>query len=286
MRRLYLLLSVLLVWHHVPAQTGSRSLLWEISGKGLPAPSYVLGTIHMLCPEDLLWSAAMDSALGKARSVCMELDMDDPQTLQKMMQGFKGPDTGKSLKEILAPADYQRFAKFANDSAGIDPTALEEIDPGMLPLMFLGKLLPCSMPASYEARIAMQAATAKKPLEGLESVDEQLSLLQMLDTDTSGSEIMKLVDSFAFMKQQFRQLVAIFRQQNLDSLAGMIESSPMLGGQTDALLRDRNRRWIPRMEGYMRKGSVFFAVGAGHLPGKDGVLQLLRNAGYRVRPLR
>jgi uncharacterized protein YbaP (TraB family) len=284
MKKLLMLLLAILCRSWLSAQS-ERSLLWEISGNGLSQPSYVLGTIHMLCPQDFFWSKEMDTSLKKSKTVCMELDLDDPQTLQKMMQGLQSSG-GKSLRESLSEKDYERFRKFAKDSAGIDAAEMSNADPGSLSMTFLSKLLPCASPASYEVKIALDAAAAHKPIEGLESVDEQLALLDKLNADSSAGQLMQLVDSFPAMKAQFARMVSTFRQQDLDGLAAMIDSSPLLGGQTDAFLSDRNRRWIPRMEGYMSKGPVFFAVGAGHLPGKAGVLQLLRKSGYQVRPMR
>lgn len=266
-------------------RTPAKSLLWEITGRALDTPSYIMGTIHMVCPDDYLWTPAMASALRGAKTICLELDLDDPETVRGMISG--GPDTtgGKTLRESLSPEEYARFARFARDSAGIEIAGIEAMDPATVPLLFLTKLLPCSVPVSYEAKIAMDAMGGRKPIEGLETVAEQMALLSRIQNDSSAGDIMALVDSFSAMKGQYAELVATFRRQDLDSLQRMIEASPMLGASGDALLGDRNRRWIPRLESFMKQGAVFVAVGAGHLPGRNGVLELLRQAGYTVRPL-
>jgi uncharacterized protein YbaP (TraB family) len=238
----------------------------------------------MLCPADFLWTPSMANALKADKSIVMELDMDDPQTLQEMMRGMQ--DTASTpLAEALSNAEYSRLQRFAKDSFGIDIVAVAGMDPSTVSLVLLSKLLPCSMPASYEARIATEAASSNQPIEGLETVAEQLALLKKLGTDSSAGELMKFVDSFATMKAEFATLVSTFLRQDLDSLAGLIAASPMLGAQGEAFLGDRNRRWVPRLENSMASGPVFVAVGAAHLPGKSGVLELLRRAGYTVRPL-
>ncbi len=285
MRKLSALLLLLLgSLAAVKAQTPAKALLWEVSGKGLKSPSYVLGTIHMLCPNDFVWTPGMTKALSSAGGVFMELDMDDPETLQAMMKGFSDP-AAKPLRDQLSKDDYKRLGQFLKDSTNVNIADVDAADPMTVSMMLMSKLLPCSMPASYEARITTDAVAAKKPIEGLETVEEQLALLKKLGADSGASELMKFVDSFDMFKVQLQDLVGAYRRQDLDSLAAMIAASPILGNQTAAFLSDRNRRWIPKLQKAMAKGPTFVAVGAGHLPGKDGVLELLRKGGYTIRPV-
>jgi uncharacterized protein YbaP (TraB family) len=78
----------------------------------------------------------------------------------------------------------------------------------------------------------------------------------------------------------------IYLSQDLDSLYQLMADSPEMMGSLDLLLNRRNRNWIPIMEAAMKKSSTFFAVGAGHLGGSQGVLELMRKQGYQVKALR
>ncbi|MNE88753.1 TraB family protein [compost metagenome] len=77
-----------------------------------------------------------------------------------------------------------------------------------------------------------------------------------------------------------------YHKQDLESLAKLILESDQLGSSADELLDKRNQNWIPKMEELMKTKSCFFAVGAGHLGGPNGVIQLLRQKGYEVTPVR
>ena len=81
-------------------------------------------------------------------------------------------------------------------------------------------------------------------------------------------------------------MVTAYRQQDLPALYKMITQSKELGDDLDAFLDTRNKKWIPRMNEKMKSGSVFFAVGAGHLWGNVGVISLLRKDGYMVEAVK
>jgi len=73
--------------------------------------------------------------------------------------------------------------------------------------------------------------------------------------------------------------------KDMEGLAKLITEAPDMGGNAEVMIYRRNRNWIPVMSNYMKTSSCFFAVGAGHLGGEQGVIQLLRNAGYTVTPI-
>jgi len=97
---------------------------------------------------------------------------------------------------------------------------------------------------------------------------------------------MDLVNNFHEQKGEFERMVANYKAQNLTALQDEIEQSPDMKGQEEALLINRNKNWIPRMEGAMQGNSILFAVGAGHLGGDFGVIKLLRDKGYKLTPIK
>jgi hypothetical protein len=82
------------------------------------------------------------------------------------------------------------------------------------------------------------------------------------------------------------QMVGLYKKQDIDGLLQLMEKSPEMNLNQDALLKDRNVRWVERLPAIMQTQSVFVAVGAAHLPGKNGVLQLLRQQGYTVEAVK
>ena len=130
------------------------------------------------------------------------------------------------------------------------------------------------------------AKGSEMEVEGLEAAQEQLEVLNSLPADSIVQEVMKMVDGKEDKSGgDFDKLVAAYKKQDLNLLNKLIESSSGFAEQKGSFLDDRNKRWISRMEKKMKSESVFFAVGAGHLPGTNGVLTLLRKAGYTVTPV-
>jgi uncharacterized protein YbaP (TraB family) len=263
----------------------NKSLLWRISGNGLARPSYLFGTIHMLCPSDYFWTAAMQKSLLRCKEVCFEMDMDDPAVLSEAASGMAGAP-GRQLKDYFTPEQYSRLARFAKDTLGTDLSGLQQVSPVILQTLFMAKTVDCMMPVSYEANIMEEAQKQHKEIVGLEAVKEQMDVLRSLPDDSVVNGLMQLTDSFAASKIQYRKMIAAYKAQDLPELYRQITSSRELGDDMGAFLDDRNKKWIPRMAAMMKSGPVFFAVGAGHLPGELGVIGLLRAAGYLVEAVR
>src|ERR1043165_3832886 len=97
----------------------NKSLLWRISGKGMAKPSYLFGTIHLLCPDDYVWTPAMEKSLGSCREVCFEMDMDDPAVLTEAASGMMDL-SGKPLRDYFTEAQYRKLERFVKDSLGLD----------------------------------------------------------------------------------------------------------------------------------------------------------------------
>ena len=147
--------------------------------------------------------------------------------------------------------------------------------------------MPCETTVAYEMKLMEAAKSNDQEILGLEGVSEQIDLLNSLPADSVVKEVMAVVDGKSETSDAFSKLVAAYKTQDLTELDRLMSSEGgMAGAERGPLLDDRNTRWIPRMEKKMKKNRVFFAVGAGHLPGDKGVLALLRKAGYTVTPLK
>ncbi|MFT4857028.1 MAG: hypothetical protein ACI9ZX_001942 [Algoriphagus sp.] len=261
-----------------------QSLLWEISGKGLKENSYLFGTIHMICPSDFLMDDRIKNAFEDANELIMELDMDDPEMLQKMQQSSLNPEK-KNIKSAFSEADANALNKFltANYGAGLDQLGI--LKPFMLMSMITVKQLPCEQIESYELFFTNLATTQNKNVEGLESVEFQMGLFDEIPEEILLKEISKMVTSDDSIKE-FEQLVNAYIAEDIDQLYQVIAENEMMDNFNELMLDNRNRNWIPLMEKNMKENQVFFAVGSGHLGGENGVINLLRNQGYEVKPIR
>jgi hypothetical protein len=276
------------------AQTGGNrlkpnaddnSLLWEISGNGLATPSYLFGTFHLLCKDDIHFSEQLKQAVSNSREVYLELDMDDPATLMGGLMLMNMKD-GKKLKDLLKEEDYERVAAFFKDSLKTPIGLFQRMKPEFLVGLLYPKMMPCNSSSSIEESIMQLAKAGNKEIKGLETMAFQASVFDSIPYEKQAEELLHTIDSMEQSKVAFGLMLNAYKEQRLDKIESII-NDPVYGEteNQDVLLDNRNKNWVVQLKEIMKKGPVFTAVGAGHLVGKKGLIALLKAEGYSVRPL-
>lgn len=283
-RKLFFALAASLVLSSAVAQ---HSLLYQVSGKGLQQPSYLYGTIHLICESDFFMPAALDSAFSQAKTLYLELDMDDPEVIGGLMSAMREKKEAYDLGNLFKPNDFMKLEKFFRDSMMQDINAFRKMKPMMALMYILRKAVVCEGPiASYEMTLLKKAQESKKALLGLEGVADQIAIFDALPDSTEARIIMEYINDIEQQQENFRAMVAVYKQQDVDAMHKFIELSPEMAGLEEVMLFSRNRKWIPIIEKAMQKASTLFAFGALHLSGEQGVVELLRKQGYTVTPVR
>jgi uncharacterized protein YbaP (TraB family) len=221
--------------------------------------------------------------MDRSGRLYLELDMDDPMMMMKTAQLSMLKEG--SIKELAGQERFERIEKFMKDSIGLPSTLFNRMKPFALMSLMYTKIPACGRTESYEQRLMDMAKKGKKEVVGLETVEEQFGIFDRIPDTTELRMVMDMIDDFGTQRRQFSEMSQLYRKRDLDGLGAMIQSSPDMAGMEDVMLWDRNKRWIPTMEKAMSSSPVLFAVGAGHLPGEEGVIRLLRKAGYRVEPV-
>lgn len=266
-----------------------NSLLWQVTGKELKEPSYVFGTIHMIGKNDFFLTDAMTKAFGESDRVVFEINMEemnDFSVLFTLMGKIRMKD-GKTLSDLISEEDYKMVDKHFSEM-GLPLSFLETIKPLFLSTFASGDVAPGDMESgklkSYEMEFMEMAKTAKKEMDGLETIEFQLSMFDSIPYKAQADMLVDAIKNAGEGDDQFKQMVDLYKQQDLLGLQKMIEGDTEgVGEFEDILLAGRNRNWIPLMDGMMKTKKTFFAVGAGHLGGEQGVIALLRKEGYTVK---
>jgi uncharacterized protein YbaP (TraB family) len=259
-----------------------KSLLWEISGKNLKQPSYLFGTIHLICPADFSLSDSLKNAVARTSQLALEIDMDDPGLMGTMTKNMFMAG-GRTLKEILSEQQYVQLSRFYKDSLGMDIAAFGRAKPFMMMGPMFSKILGCE-PQSYEMSLMGLAAKQKSEIVGLETIEEQMAVFDTIPYDRQAEMLIKIIDKLPETKSEFRDLVLLYKKQDLQSLYDLtLKSEFGLDGQDEVMLFKRNQNWIRRIDKMVQEQSTFIAVGAAHLGGERGVIALLRKDGYKVR---
>lgn len=266
----------------------TNTLLYKISGNGLEKDSYLFGTIHVICSEDYFVPKGYEEALKEVQQIALEVDMDDPNLMTDMQKVSIMP-TGMHLKQLLSEEEYNVVAKFFKDSLGIPENQFEMmgvIKPMLLSSMTIQKSISCSATKMYETEIVAKATEMKKEVLGVETIEAQFEALDKTPFKEQAKLLYEGIVKFEEGKETLSKLIEAYKSQSVANTYAMIkEGSKDYGDFEKELVTARNQNWIPVMQKMAGEKSTFFAVGAGHLGGEKGVIQLLKDAGYTLTPV-
>lgn len=284
----------------------NAQLLYKISGKDLTAPSYIIGTHHLANVGFVNKIAGVKDALTNTEQVYGEVrwdDMTNPDSLKVAQAAMVLPD-GQSLKTVLSAEQYKKLDAVITQMMGVglsNPQVgaqMGKMSPAALStqlqvLMFMQKHMGEYDPSStFDQYFQAQAKHNNEPVGGLETLAFQTNLLYKgSDMKRQVEQLMCLLDNQEFYEQMMESMTDAFYAQDLDALKAAMDKK--LGGTCDStpeelaqLIDNRNADWAKKMPAIMAAKPTFFVVGAGHLPGAKGVLQLLKDAGYTVEAVK
>lgn len=262
-----------------------NTLLWQISGNGIKTPSYLFGTFHLLCKDDIHFSEQLKKAMKMSDEIYMEMDMDDPSTMLSGMLYMNMKD-GKKLEDLYTPEEYKRLKDYFSDTLQMPLMLLQKAKPYFLVALLYPRMMKCKTPAGVEEELVKIAKEDKKEIKGLETMQFQASVFDSIPYEWQAQQLLKNIDSFSVYKNEFDQMLTLYKNQRMDSMQTMMAKSDFGDDKyNDLLLTSRNKNWVAQLKKIMKNESVFVAVGAGHLIGDDGLIKLLKKAGYKVKPL-
>ena len=267
-----------------------KSLLWEISGNGLTKPSYLYGTIHMICKDDATLGDSLIAAIQRSDRVYFEVDMDNLMEMLSALKDFKmRNDT--TLADLLSKEDYEKVKEYMESKGGLLPfSKLETYKPMLASSLLMESGIGCEESVAMEQLIMEEAKKSKKRIEGLETMSYQASIFDSIPYKLQAEQLLKYVNdsgSKSEADKQFEEMIEAYKAQDIEKLGEYVkEEDGDLGNYEDILIYNRNRNWVQKLKTLMPEKSLTIAVGAGHLAGEKGVIRLLRKEGYTVRPVK
>lgn len=258
-----------------------KSLLWEISGKGLTKPSYIYGTVHMICEADFVMQDKTTRALKNSDELVLELNYTNPSEVAALQKTMMAP---VPLSKKLSPAQYKQLDSVLALKTGTKLATMDQFSLMAISSFAISKTLPCSAVKSYEFEFVNFAKAQHKTIGALETVKEQTDYFSKAFSDET---LVQQIINFEDYKAVFADLVSAYKAEDLNKLGAILKDKRF--GNTEEsdkwMLEIRNANWAKQIPAMMKNKSCFVAVGSGHLPGKDGILQLLKNQGYTVKPI-
>jgi uncharacterized protein YbaP (TraB family) len=262
----------------------TNSLLWKVSGKELAKPSYLFGTIHLLPQDKYFFSDKMQEALNSSDVLALEAEIDIPLSEQMKMATQMIMPEGKTWADYMTEEEYAAVKSAFVDSLGIKEKKVDKyskIRPiyvsGLIMNELLGKV------KMYEQELSSIAKKANKEVIGLETIQEQMDIVSSIPVE---EQIEDLKSTTASMMRDYNEMLEAYLSQNLEELEKVGSESEGFDQMEAKLLTDRNNRWIKAIQEKLGDKSIFFAVGAMHLVGDNGLIKQLQLAGYTVEAVK
>ena len=267
----------------------NNTLLWKISGNGIEKPSYLFGTVHMICKEDAHLSNNLMAAIKNADRVYLELDMDNLfEMIGAMMKMKMNNDT--TLADLLTPKEYKKAKEYFEAKGSMLPfSVLETFKPLLASSLLMESSIACEEQVAMEQIIMEEAKKNGKRIDGMETMAYQMSIFDSIPYKVQAQELLKSIttgDKESDGDKEYKELMKAYKEQDLNKLGKMVSKSDNgMMQYEDILLNNRNRNWVAKLKTLLKDKSLVIAVGAGHLPGEKGVINLLRKEGYTVTPV-
>jgi uncharacterized protein len=271
-----------------PATVDADPALWVVRDEDTTI--YLFGTIHVLKPGLSWFDEAVRSAFDASDEVVLEMVMPDPRAMQGLIQRLGITTGGPALPDKLTPPRREAYLK-ALSALGLPANVFDRTKPwfastnlSLMPLIKLGY----DPAQGSEAQITEAAKAAKKQLVGLETAEQQLGYFESLSDGAQIALLNSTVEELPRIEPLIENMVGAWAAGEPDKLAAIMNE-----GLTDTpevakvLLTDRNQRWADWIDARMDKpGTVFLAVGAGHLAGPDSVIAGLERHKLKVTRVR
>ncbi|MBE0390369.1 TraB/GumN family protein [Flavobacterium sp. PL002] len=264
------------------AQTKStsleNSLLWEISGKGLSKTSYLYGTIHMICSEDYFLSEKVKKAFDVSDKLVLEINLADPKELADAQQMAMGKET---LDKTLTPDQLSKLEAILKSRTGLSVQQVNSYSLTTVMSLVLMKSFKCTDLKFYEMEFIAKAKERGMEVAGFESIKAQIAIFEKAYTN---DEMLKMFEDMN--ETEAANTVSQYKKEHIQDVYNSLTDIKIMNSLAkNEMLDKRNANWVQNLPNIVKEQSAFIAVGAAHLAGDLGVINLLRKAGYTVKPI-
>ncbi len=263
--------------------SSQAQLLYKIEGKDLQKPSYIYGTIHIMPKKQFAISESITTALKECDALVMEVDINmDLKTQIDAAQRSMLPN-GKTIADITSAENAQKIRQFCIDSLHWKESKyvrMSRLTPFFLTSIILQDLIGKSK--SFEVELNKLAEKNKMTTLGLETIQMQMDLVNDVPYE---EQIKLLLEGLTTDNSEYNTMLNCYLKQDLNKLGELMNDAELSPEFNANFLVKRNQNWIPQISKMVQEKPIFIAVGAGHLPGEQGVLKLLQEAGYTVTPI-
>ncbi|RZK20210.1 MAG: TraB/GumN family protein [Pedobacter sp.] len=266
----------------------ANTLFWEISGKGLTKPSYIFGTYHFAGKNFLDSMTNVNQKLAASDMVIGELLFKD-SLLTKKLAPFMLLE-GTTLDQVLSEQEYKLVDDYLKKIAGFGLSNMKMLNPMAIQVMILQFTSPVTFTkenTAIDAYFQDYGQAHQKTVVGLETVEQQGEILFGASIERQKERLLDNVRNSEKYKKQAEEGFQAFKEQDLSKIAKSFkETTEFTKAESEVLLKNRNLDWVKKLPPLIKDKSAFIAVGVGHLIDKWGLINLLQEQGYTVKPIK
>lgn len=258
-----------------------NSLLWKIEKEGYKT-SYMYGTMHIIEEEYYHFTDQMTKKIKESDAIIMEVGgMPNPLETLNLMKLDSG-----DIRSVFSDEEMRVIVEFFDKKIGTDPDTFFKMYGEMKPFFILQAISQhyfSENTASYDLDIMAISGQNEIPLIGLETLEEQLGFFDAIPQDQMNLMIIQAIEDFEKEKKNTKKMMQIYSEQRVDKLIPMMKKqSPEFMEFSDIFLYNRNKAWIPKIKEELKTKRCFIAVGAAHLFGEGGIIDLLQKEGFTL----
>lgn len=262
-----------------------KSLLWKIEGNGLKKPSYLFGTMHLIEKDYFYFPKSLEKLITKSDAVVLEIaDITDKTEAMKYLMLKEG-----TVFDFFTKSQQDSLLAWVKEKSGLTEEMFRASFSKMKPFAILQTVSQFQFMGnteSYEMTITDIAKSKGVQLLGFETIAEQMGIFDNLTKEQQAEMVMAGVRGDDGVEET-KKMQDLYRRQQLDSLYLMVSGNGGVFKEEEAaFLKNRNHNWIPKIKEFSQNKGLFIAVGAAHLAGPEGVIELLKKEGYTVIPVK
>ena len=250
---------------------------------------YVAGTVHLLPASEYPLPSAFAEAYRQADTLVLEAPLPESMAEQQQMLKSLQYPAGQTLSKQLNPSVRNELHQYLQN-LGLPVAMVDNFKPGFVAMQLtLVEMSKAGLSGDgVDKYFLTQAKTAGKPLQFLETLEFQIELIAQLGAEDPNAFIKMSLAEAKDSSAMLKKLIKAWRAGDMD----FIEREVLLKAKQDdattyrLMFSDRNQRWLPQLQQmFQQPGHELVMVGAAHLPGNDGVLQLLQQAGFTLKQM-
>ncbi len=279
----------------VAALSANAQILWKVTGNGAKEPSYLFGTHHVAPVTMLTEVEGTMPALESVQTVMGEVDMiSSPEQMQQIAMAYAVAPADSTLSKVLSPEQIARVDSILGKYSGgqLKCAMLDMLKPAMVSTQLAMLQTMTAFPGfnpqeQLDQNIQSVASANGKKIEGLESIESQFKLLMGNPISEQVKALLESIDKDGESIEKAQKLADAYVNQDLKTIQELvIDSEDMEPEDLERLITNRNLNWVETLSAKIPQESVFVAVGVGHFIGEKGLINLLRQKGFTVEPVK